>query len=387
MTVLTDLTADVYQAAQIVSRERLGYANGAMVNSSEAVAAQGTKHKSLFAPAVEAVSISAGSTVPNSAQQNADSREVTINKLKGVPIVWTGEQIKAAGQTIRGSSGQSYETLLGAQIEEAVRAIANEIETDVHAEIMATASAPLYASGTGGTTPFASNLTAASDAVTLLDRVGAPAGGRVMVLGNSAVGKLIANSEYRADSQVTDDRTLRTGHLPDLFGCSVWQSHRVDAVKGPASTPAAALKIDLAAGYNPGDTDVKVDNTSGAIAANSYVLMAGNQYHVDTAKGATATALSLSGGLLTDVPNDTDVDAVAAHVRNVAFHRNAIEIAVRPPKAGNDMAIDELIFSDPQSQLVFRLAMYPGFMQHTLWVQALWGVKVWQKEHVIAILG
>jgi len=381
MTVLTDLTADVYKAAQIVSREKLGYANAAMVNSSEEVAAQGTKIKSLFAPSAEVVAITPASTVPNSDSQNLRNEEVTIDQLYQVPIRWTGEQIKGANQTIRGSSGQSYETILGNQIEEAVRAIANRVERDTVTQVLTNAA---YAVGTAATTPFASDADVASEAISVLDAAGAPSEGRCMVLGTQATKNLRDLSAYRADSERSDDRTLRTGMMADLYGAKVYQSHAVEAQNDTAAGVHASQQVNGAASQGAGT--VTIDGGNGAVANGSFVNIGNYNYGV-RARAAAATTLTLLGKLLEDVADDASVDAVASSVRNTVFHMNAIEIAMRPPRAGNDMAIDQMVFTDPMSKLVFRLAMYPGFMQHTLFVQALWGIKVWQPEHVVVILG
>lgn len=389
MANLSELTADAYKAAQVVGRERMGYCNAALVNSDESVAALGSNISSMYAPPATAIPVSPGSVLPDADDQNLTQRSLPVNQLQGVPIRWSGEQVKRQGQTSRGSSGQSYETVLGAQIEQAVRALANAIESEVQSAVNARCG---YAIGTAGTTPFASDINLLSDARAVLDAVGAPEDGLCVVAGNAAVAQLRKNDEFtKGETTNTDMGMLRTGVLSDIHGMRVYQSGQVDRNRGAASAPAGAQAINLGAGYGVGDTSFAIDGGAGACPTGSFVQIDGHTVGgTNVALGVqskTNTALVTQAGLLAAVANDADIDAVGAQARNVAFHMNAIEIAIRPPMAGRDLAVESIVIMDPKSQLVFRLAQYPGYMEHQFHVQALFGVYVWQPEHVVAILG
>jgi len=384
MANLSELTADAYKAAQVVSRERVGYCNAALMNTGDTVAALGSNISSMYAPPVSTVDLTPGSVLPNATDQTLEQRSLPVDKLKGVPIRWSGEQVRRQGQTVRGASGQTYETVLGAQIEQAVRALVNGIETSV-AEAVLTATG--YAVGTAGTTPFASDADLLADARGVLDQVGAPEDGLCVVAGNAAVGNLRKLDEYtKGDTVNTDMGTFRTGMLADIHGMKVYQSGQVDRNRGAASTPHASQQLNGAAAV--GDTSLTIDGGNGALVDGAFVqLGTGGTYYGVNAKAAAGTSIGLKARLLDAQADNLAVDAVAAHVRNTAFHMNAIEIAVRPPMPGNDLSTNAIVIQDGVSGIVFRLAEYPGFLEHQFYVQAVYGVRVWQPEHVVAILG
>ena len=88
----------------------------------------------------------------------------------------------------------------------------------------------------------------------------------------------------------------------------------------------------------------------------------------------------------------SDNDAITignSYTANVAFHRTAIELGIRPPAlpAGGDAAVDIMTVQDPYSGLVFEIAVYKGYMKTMIEVRALYGVKVWKPNNVALLLG
>lgn len=84
-------------------------------------------------------------TIPEGTDQTVDNKSLTLTKQRGVPIPWTGEDIKYT------NGGSGFETIYGDQIKQAMRALTNEIEIDLATEAYANAS---RAFGTAGTTPL-----------------------------------------------------------------------------------------------------------------------------------------------------------------------------------------------------------------------------------------
>ena len=149
--VLTNLAADIYKAADIVGREMVGFANSVTINAGTEGVAVGQTVRSHFTRAATAVDITPSMTIPEGNDQTIDNKTLTLSKQRGVQIPWTGEDIKYV------NGGAGFETIYGDQIAQAMRTIVNEIETDLAVEAYTNAS---RATGTAGTTPFASKFPA-----------------------------------------------------------------------------------------------------------------------------------------------------------------------------------------------------------------------------------
>jgi hypothetical protein len=62
---------------------------------------------------------------------------------------------------------------------------------------------------------------------------------------------------------------------------------------------------------------------------------------------------------------------------------------MRPPAMpnGGDSAVDVMTVQDPNSGLVFEIAVYKGYMKTMLEVRCLYGTKVWKPDHVATLMG
>jgi hypothetical protein len=79
----------------------------------------------------------------------------------------------------------------------------------------------------------------------------------------------------------------------------------------------------------------------------------------------------------------------AAATANLAFHKSAIELVVRPVAvpSGGDAATDVMTVQDPYSGLVYDISMYKGYKKAMIEVSCLYGGKVWKPQHVAQLLG
>ena len=73
----------------------------------------------------------------------------------------------------------------------------------------------------------------------------------------------------------------------------------------------------------------------------------------------------------------------------MAFHRAAIELAMRPMAVpdGGDAAVDAMIVQDPWSGLVFEIRAYKGYKKAMFDVSCVVGFKAWKSNHIATLLG
>lgn len=377
--VLTDLAADLYKAADVVGRELTGVTSSATINGdgSERVALNDVV-RSHFTRAATAVDNAPSMTIPEGTDQTVDSKTLSITKSRGVQIPWTGEDIKHV------NNGSGFETIYGDQIRQAMRTLANEIEVDLATAAYLGAS---RAYGTAGTTPFGSNFNDVAELRKILVDNGAPMTDVTMVLNTAAGTKLRNLAQLQKANENGSDQLLRNGVLLDLQGIMLKESAGIQL---PSVGTGSSYQVNNASGYAVGATTIALDTGSGTILAGDIITFTG-----DTNKYVVATALTggnvvlAAPGLRQAVADNTAVAVTAASTRNVVFHRNALELAIRAPAMpnGGDAAVDAMTIQDPYSGLVFEVRAYKGFQKAMFNVSAAWGTKLWKPEFAAVLLG
>ena len=383
---LGSLVLDVQKNLDVVSRELTGLIPAVTIDGDVARAAIGQNVRSFVAPAVSAENITAAHTTPDDGDQTIGSITLGITKARRVPIRWTGEEQRAAGNSVPGGAG----AILAAQIQQGIRTLVNEIEADL-AALQATAS---RAAGTAGATPFgtANDYTAASLARKILVDNGAPVSDLQLVL-NTAAGANIRGKQAAA-ADAGGDSILRQGVLLDINGMQVRESAQIQtstagSMSGGSTTGTHAI----------GATVLTLKNATGTgtVSAGDVITIAGdsNQYVVTSASFAGAnpatgdTITIAAPGLRVGFTADKVITVVASAARNMAFSKSAIILATRLPALpdGGDLAIDRTTVTDPRTGLSFELAMYPGYRQMKYELMIAWGVKNVKPEHTALLLG
>lgn len=378
--VLTDLAADIYKAADIVGRETVGFIPSCTVNAdgSERVALNDTVRAS-FTRSASAGDITPSMTIPQGTDQTVDNKTLSITKARSVQIPWTGEDVKHV------RNGAGFETIYGDQIAQAMRTLANEVEADLATAAYQGAS---RAFGTAGTTPFGSDFSDVAEVRQILVDNGCP-----MELGNlSLVVNTSAGTNLRQLAALTGvntagtDATLRRGELLNLQGLSLRESAQV--VSHTKGTGASYLLNDASSAI--GDTTIAADTGSGTILAGDIVTFAGtsHKYVVNTALAAGSFVIGSPGLRAAEADNDA-ITVGNSHTANVAFHRRALELAMRAPAVpdGGDIAEDAMLIQDPVSGLVFEIRVYKGYRKVMFEVAATWGVKAWKPDFIAILLG
>ena len=377
--VLTDLAADIYRAADIVGRELVGFIPASTVNASDEQVAVGQNVRSFATPSATAVTISPSMTIPEGTDQTLTNKTLTLTNQRGVQIPYTGEDVRFL------DGGAGYETVYGAQIQQAMRTLVNEMEADLAEEAYKNAS---RAVGTAGTTPFGSNFNTVAEARQILADNGMPTNdGRTSLVMNTAAGTNLRNlSTLNQVNTSGDIELLRRGTMMDLMGVMLKESGQVqDHTKG---TGTSYLVNNASAAI--GDTTIPADGGSGTVLAGDVITIAGdtNKYVVNTALTGGNIVIG-DTGLRVAVADNAAITVGNNYTANIMMHQAGMELVMRAPAkpVGGDAAEDVLIIQDPTSGLVFEVAVYKGFNKAMIQVGAVWGYKAWNSDAIAILMG
>jgi len=384
--VLTDLAADIYKAADIVGREAVGFIPAVTMNSGTERAAQGDTVRAHFTrKATLNTSVTPSMTIPEGDDQTVDNKTVVLNTIANVQIPWTGEDIKHV------NNGSGYETIYGDQIAQAFRAITNAIEASIATEAYKNAS---RAFGVAGTTPFGSNFHEIAEVRQILFDNGMPVndGNLSLVLNSLAGTNLRQLAQLQKVNESGDSSFLRQGTLLNLQGFMLKESAGVQSHTKGGGT---GYDVDLGAGYAVGATTLHLDGgtvNSTGIKAGDVITFVGdtNKYVVSTGTTEIEDDIVIGApGLRATLANTVEATIGDSYTANVALHRAAVELAIRPlaKPFGGDAAVDVMDVQDPHSGLVFQLAVYKGYNKTMIDVTTLYQPKAWKQDGIALLLG
>jgi len=242
------------------------------------------------------------------------------------------------------------------------------------------------ATGTAGTSPFASAILAVQ-ANKILNRNKVDKAGRHVMFDADAEANLLALPEF-ANSQFVGDYQAMTNGTFDgnrRVGSQWWQNQNiVTHTKGVGS--GYVTNGSQAAGA----TSIVVQTGTGALVAGDVISFAAdtaNKYVVAEAyTGGAGTVTINSPGLVNTIPTGNAITVNNDHVANIAFSSDSIAFASRPLPASDANAMTDTLV-DPVSGLAVRLETMRGWMQDLWVVSALWGVKAVRSEGIVKILG
>ncbi|TFW15960.1 P22 phage major capsid protein family protein [Duganella callida] len=384
---LTGLIPTIYEAMDVVSREKIGFITAVSQDFSAERAALNQTISSPVVGAMVAEDLTPSPFAQDTPNQSIGKVDMTISKSRSVPFGITGEETKGL---------QSAGTLVQInrdRIAQAIRTLSNEMEVDLYTELYKSASRSY---GTAGTTPFgtASDFSDFAGMNEILDENGAPDSDRHLVLGSAAIRNIRGKQAvlFKANEAGTED-LLRRGIIGQVEGLDIHQSA---AIKGTVAVGTGASATTNTAGYAVGATVITLAAAgTGAILAGDFVQFAGDsrKYLLDAGNanvsaGGTIT-LSEPGLLQAIPPSATAVTVVAAATRNIAFHRTAIQLATRAPAMpeGGDCADDVMMVTDPITKITYEFALYRQKRQVRYEVNLAWGKKLIAKRHSGILLG
>lgn len=273
------------------------------------------------------------------------------------------------------------------QMSEALRALANVVNEDLHAEYLG-----VYGyTGTAGTTPFASTVTGATNSRKILNQQRAPRTSRRGVLDFDAEANALALAPFAdADKTLSADVKIE-GEIGRKYGID-WVAD--DAVVTHTKGTAASAAVGSTTAIGASSIDIDGTGVLGTLTLGDIFTIAGDsQTYV-----VKATVTLTSAGVATTIDPPLKVIASAnsvvtvkaTHVVNLVFHRDAIAFANRPLVASTqDMALGSQILSmtDPQTGITLRLEVSRQYKQVTWEFDILWGGKLVRPELATRLAG
>jgi len=370
---LTNLIPTVVRGLDVVSREMVGFIPS--VNRDPSTDRVG-KNQTIYSwktPSASLSDITPGNVSPQGGDKAMTNVPITITNYKMSDFYFTGEEEKALGE--------NYGNLTTDLVEQAIRAVINQMESDIFTAGYVGAS---RAYGTAGTTPFATTVGASAQVKKILDDNGAPPSGRSLIIDTSCGANLRTLAQLTRVNEAGTNATLRDGELLNLNGFSIKESIQIGA---PAVGSGASYVVNGATAK--GATSVVVKTGSGTILAGDVVTIGGNQYGVVTGVAAAGTIVINAPGLVKAAADGDTVTVNAASTRNLGFSKNAILLATRLPArpSGGDMATDVAVVTDARSGISLEVSMYKQYRQVRYEIAAAWNAIVIKPEHIAALLG
>lgn len=375
---LTGLIPTLYEAADIVAREQVGFIGGVYLNAE---AEQAALNQSIAYPIVTTQSpgdITPAATGPNPSGQTVGNGTMSINKSRSVSFPWNGEE--------QSSLGGGYNVILRDQFAQSMRALVNEIENDLFLAAKRTAS---RAYGTAGTTPFATagDLTDFAELVKILKDNGTPGSDLHLVLNTTAAAKIRGKQSglFKVNEAGDGGNLLRNGNLGRVEGFDLHESGQI-----VTHTKGTGTSYVFNGAHAAAATTITPKTGSGTVLYGDIVTFEDdttNKYVVNT---TLATTFAIGGPGLRQAQTDGKTITVGNnYLGNWAFHRNAIHLLARLPKmpVEGDGADDVTVITDPYSGLSFQVALYKQYRQIVYEIGIAWGVKAVKSDFIATLLG
>lgn len=383
---LTNLTTELYNALDVVSRELVGFIPAVTSDMNYERAAVGQTVRSPVAPSASATDITPAVTPPDDGDQTIGNKTMTISKAKRVPVRWNGEERLGLD-----NNGAPFNIILRDQFAQGMRTLTNLVEADI-AALHAKAS---RAYGAASTVPFASNLKETAQVLKILQDNGSPTGDLQLVIDTSAGANMRTLTQLNKANEAADTSLLRRGVLLDVHGFAIRESAQTKTftagAMANATTTAAALTV--------GQTVLPLATAgTGVVAAGDVITLANdtNKYVVTSVSFAGANpasgdsiTIAAPGVQVAQASAARAITVIATTSRSMGFARSAIALATRAPALPEqgDSAADRMFITDPVSGLSFEVSMYMQYRQVQYEIALAWGTELVKPEHCAILLG
>ncbi|MBC8786527.1 P22 phage major capsid protein family protein [Pseudomonas fluorescens] len=370
---LTSLVPDLYESLDIVSRELAGFIPSVTLDATAERAALNQAIRIPITPAQAAENVTPGQLPPDDGDQAVGNTPFSITKSRMVPFRWTGEEQKGV------NTGPGYASIRRDQISQAMRTLVNEIEVDL-GQLAYGAS---RATGTAGTTPFASTLGDTAQVRKILSDNGAPLSDLQCVIDTTSGAALRTLAQLTKANEAGTTSLRAQGTLLELHGFTLRESAGV-----ASHTPGTGASYVTNGALAVGATVIPVQTGTGTIVAGDVLTVGSYKYVVTTALSGGNVTIG-APGLRAAVASGATVTVASAFTANFAFPRSAIILATRTPALPEegDMADDRMLITDPRTGMSFEVAMYKQYRRVRYEISVAWGCANIKPAHTAVLLG
>lgn len=273
------------------------------------------------------------------------------------------------------------------EMSEALRALANAVNADIFEEYKG-----VYGfTGTGGTTPFASTVNAATNARKVLHSQLAPRDNRRGVLDFDAEANALALAPFADAEKVGSNGVKIEGEIGRKYGIDWYADDAVPTHTAGAGASAVTIGSAVAAGAS--SIDLTGGNNVTLNKGDIFTIAGDTQTYVLNASVAVVSTGNVAASISPNLKADASSEVVTLkgdHVVNLAFHRDAFAFANRPlAQSTQDMQLGSKIamMTDPQTGISLRLEVSRQYKQVTWELDILWGAKLVRAELATRIAG
>lgn len=327
--------------------------------------------------------IAAASVTPNNVPPaTADIAPTTV------PIAMTNWQEAAFELTDAQLDQIMQQDVITMEQSAAIAALVDAITVDLYSKYVG-----VYGiSGTAGTTPFATDITAATNARKVLNKQLAPLQDRHIIVNPDAEANALALAPFASFLQSDDPNVISEGQLGRKLGFDWAMSQQVPTQATTTLTAGAATVNGVNALGATTVSIAKATNTSPLIVGDILTIANQPTTYVVTANVTLAvgnTNVSISPALKAATVGGEAVTLTNAHVVNLAFQRNAFALASRPLSNIGGNALGSMFESavDPVSGLALRLEVRREYKRTRFSYDVLWGSALVRPELACRILG
>lgn len=274
------------------------------------------------------------------------------------------------------------------QAAEAVKALAN----DVDAYLLGLYKGVYNAVGSAGTTPFATDVTAATSARKFLNAYLAPMTDRRFVFNPDVEANALGLRAFQDVAWSGDARGINEGQIIRKLGFD-WHLDQ-NVKEHTAGTVATSFAIKTATAHAAGLTTLTTTTGGDAdLKAGDIITIAGHdQQYVVTADAARTGGgdlpVLISPGLKVALTGAEVITIVGNHAANLAFHRDAIAFANRPlVDSAEGLGNQIMSAQDPVSGLTLRLEVSRQYKRTRWSFDILYGAKLVRPELAVRVLG
>jgi hypothetical protein len=381
---LTSLTPTLFAAAAEVAAEPAGTLDSIDLRMNPK-AAYGDSVTIPIAPVATSTTYTPAMTTTAGTDKTASSVTISHSANDYSAFMLTGED---ALSLINGAPGDNKTEWIKQLTMQAMRKLRNNAAA---AAVLAIKKGASRATGTAGTTPFASDLSALTAARKILRDNGAPMTDLQCIVDTAAYLNLTNLGIVQQASMAGADSERRSGLVGRQFGFQIKEdaniaTHTAGTPSGtlfsatePVGETSLAYDTDTNGPWNVGDVvTFGSGGGSGTADANKYVVYADST--------SSPLYINAPGLKVQHVDNDT-MTVVTDYTPNVAFERMAVVGYVRAPVIPASPLISQIPISDPKTGLTFLMCEIVGDGMITYRLHLMYGFKVIEPRYVATIIG